>query len=268
MGIQMYPDRTSVIVRSLVSWPLIGLCAGLAWVSLSTAKSHYQGSTGYACGAAILGAIALLRHENPVPAYMVVIIGFLDLATASNDSTSPGSSILMALLGALVGLAFLLAAIWGPIRSNTPESPPASQRRRETTRAIAATSLSFFVPLVSSIVPAILNRAPRPGTSTTLLHWNAYMFALFFTCLSYILGAVVVALPPSSIAPKHFLRPYVLPLFAGTSLASIYFESLARRNWTALVLSEIGVAGAFVVMCHTWSKNVSRVRVPGVTVEN
>ena len=254
----MYRDRSLILRRSLVSWLLGALCAALAWASLSSNNRLNEVSSIYACSASVLGALAISKDNFTVPAFMMLLIGTLNLLISSANPGAVRYSIVAAPVCAIMAFTLLLVAIWRPLRRTKFSSPPSSSLVGIRTRAFAATCLSLFVPLVCLTVPTILNQVTVVGTSTTLLSWNAYMYALFFTGLSYSLAGLIWVWPPSILRTKDLFRPEISLLFFATVLASAYFENLFRNNWTAFALSQLAALGALTIACYIRSQAATR----------
>lgn len=249
MGTQMYRNWTSVIARSFLSWLLPALCAVLLWTSLSATDRHNEVSIVYISSASVLGGLAMSKDNFAVPAFMMLVIGTLNLLISSSNTGAVKYSSLLAPLCAILAFALLLVAIWKPLRLMKPALPFSSSRVTLRTRAIAATCLSLFVPLVCLTVPTTLNQASQSGSSATILSWSPYMYALFFTGLSYGLAALIWVWPPSALGAKDIFYPQMFLLFVATFLGSAYFENLVRDNWTAFVFSQIGVLGTITAPC-------------------
>jgi hypothetical protein len=252
--IPMYRNRASVNTRSFVLWLLPALCGALAWASLSASDRHNEVSIIYACSASVLGVLAISKNEFTVPAFMMLVIGTLNLLASSSSPGAIKYSNALAPVGAMIAFALLTVGIWRPLRRSKISFPLSSSLIGIRTRAIAVTCLSLFVPLVCLTVPIMLNQAPGVGSSTKLLSWNAYMYALFFTGFSYSLAALIWVWPPSILLAKDLFRYQIPLLFFATVLASAYFENLFRNNWTTFALCQSAVLGAFASACYMRSQ--------------
>jgi hypothetical protein len=249
MDTQMSPRKAAAIFTSLVSWLFGSFCILLAFLALITPARQAEVGIIYVGWASVLGALAISKSELILSAYMMLAVAALNILLSSLNFTILRYSLLLAILVSIVSLIVLVLAIWSPLHLKGLTFPLNTAKQIQATRAIAATSLSTFVPLVSLVVPLTLNLVNRNGSGNPLLSWSEYRYALVFTAGAYAVAALVWLLwPPSALVDVSSLRPQLLLPAIGFPLSTAYFEYLFRKDWMAFALSQIAAIGILVFL--------------------
>jgi hypothetical protein len=248
MDTQMCPRKAAAIFTSLVSWLFGSFCMLLAFLALITPAQQAEVGIIYVGWASVLGALAISKSELILSAYMMLAVAALNIFLSSLNFTILRYSLLLAILVSIASLIALVLAIWSPLHLKGLTFPLNTAKQIQATRAIAATSLSTFVPLVSLVVPLTLNLVSRNDSGTPLLSWSEYRYALVFTAGAYAVAALVWLWPPSALVDVSSLRPQLLLPAIGFPLSTAYFEYLFRKDWMAFALSQIAAFGILVFL--------------------
>jgi len=187
---------------------------------------------------------------------MMLTIGALNFLVSSSHPAAVNYSVALAPAIALIAFALLFIEIWKPLRFKKVAVPLASPIKETTILAVAATSLSFFIPLAFLVVLMMWNRAAGSQHIVPALTWNGYMYALFYTGLSYGLTALIWVWRPSLLSTKNLYQPQLSLLFGLTIVGSACFEDLFRKDWSSFIFSQIGVLGILIMTSYPGTASI------------